>query len=175
MDTFPTSPRASGKKYQVTEHAVLFGEYELQLDDKHRMLIPAEVRRQLDPARDGEAFFLVIGTQRRLWFLPEKLYYAQAHQFASRATPSPEILAYQRSFFSNARKVEWDKQGRIVVPEILLQRTNTGSEVTLIGLGDRLELWNRSEWLNQLPDMIANSGALAMRVDELQQKTAPQS
>lgn len=150
----------------MNEHAVLFGEYELQLDEKHRMLVPAEVRRQLDSARDGEAFFLVIGTQKRLWFLPEKLYYAQAHQYASRATPSPEMLAYQRAYFSNARRVEWDKQGRIVVPEILLQRTTTGNEVTLIGLGDRLELWNRSEWLAQLPDMIASSGAVASQIEE---------
>lgn len=156
------------------QHAVLFGEYELQLDDKHRLLIPAEVRRQLDPAIDGEAFFLVIGTQKRIWFLPEKLYYAQAHQFASRATPNAEMLAYRRAFFSNARRVEWDKQGRCVIPDILLQRTNTTSEVTLIGMGDRLELWNRSDWLNQLPDMLASSEVIASRVEEAQQKIAAQ-
>lgn len=132
------------------------------------MLVPAEIRRQMDPARDGEAFFLVIGTEKRLWFVPEKLYYAQAHQLASRATPSPEMLAYQRSYFSNARRVEWDKQGRIVVPEILLQRTSTGSEVTLVGIGDRLELWNRSAWLEQLPGMIASSAAVASKVTETQ-------
>jgi MraZ protein len=136
------------------EHAVLYGEYELQVDEKNRLLIPAEIRKQLSPERDGEAFFLVVGTERKIWFLPERLYYAYSHQSPGSMTPSADALRFNRAYFANAAKAEWDKQGRLVVPERLLQRTNTGREVTLIGIGDRLELWNRSEWEAQLKTII---------------------
>ena len=41
---------------------VFHGEYELSVDtQKNRMLLPAEIRRKIEPQRDGEAFFLVMG------------------------------------------------------------------------------------------------------------------
>ena len=42
-------------------HAVLYGEYEISFDSKHRALLPVELRRAIDPKRDGEALFLVVG------------------------------------------------------------------------------------------------------------------
>jgi DNA-binding transcriptional regulator/RsmH inhibitor MraZ len=42
---------------------VLYGEFELAIDEKNRLLVPAEVRRALDPERDGEAFFITAGTK----------------------------------------------------------------------------------------------------------------
>ena len=58
-------------------HLVLYGEYELTIDDKNRMLIPSEVRKSLDSERDGDAFFLVFGTNRRPWLYPERQYERQ--------------------------------------------------------------------------------------------------
>ncbi len=57
-------------------HLILHGEYELTIDDKNRFLIPAEIRKMMNPERDGEAFFLVIGTDRRPWMYPERYYEA---------------------------------------------------------------------------------------------------
>ena len=55
-------------------HPILYGEYELSIDDKNRMLVPSDVRKQLDPDEDGEAFFLVFGTDGRLSLYPERHY-----------------------------------------------------------------------------------------------------
>ena len=55
-------------------HAVLYGEHELTIDDKNRLLVPAEIRKSLSPERDGEAFFLVIGRNRKPWLYPERYY-----------------------------------------------------------------------------------------------------
>jgi prepilin-type processing-associated H-X9-DG protein len=38
------------------------------------MLVPSEIRKQLDPNRDGEAFFLVMGVDGRPWLYPEQYY-----------------------------------------------------------------------------------------------------
>jgi MraZ protein len=42
--------------------------------------------------------------------------------------------------------LEWDKQGRVLIPEKMRQRTALQKEVTLVGVRDHLEIWNRPEW-----------------------------
>jgi MraZ protein len=43
-------------------------------------------------------------------------------------------------------RVEMDKQGRILLPDKSLKRSNIQKEVTLLGVRDHLELWNRADW-----------------------------
>jgi len=125
---------------------VLYGEYELTIDDKNRMLVPADIRKNIDPQRDGEAFFLVYGIDGRPWLYPERYYEQLVNRDPSELTPNDDVLAYDRMNLGMASRIEWDKQGRVLFPEKTLRRTGLGKEVTLIGVRDHLELWNTSSW-----------------------------
>ncbi len=127
---------------------ILYGEYELTIDDKNRLLVPAEVRRSLDPERDGTAFFIVIGVNRQPWFYPEFGYEALVAKLASEMAPGESKLAFDQLNFSMAHKESWDKQGRLLIPESTRRRSALGTDpkVTLIGVRDHLELWNRDAW-----------------------------
>jgi MraZ protein len=127
-------------------HLVLFGEHELTVDEKNRILVPSQVRKQLDPERDGEAFFLVTGRDGRLWLYPERHYEQLVSRDPSELTPSEDTLAFDRLMLGLASRVEWDKQGRVLLPDKALKRAGIGKEVTLVGARDHLELWNRSDW-----------------------------
>ena len=127
-------------------HLVLYGNYELTVDDKNRILVPSEVRKKLDPERDGEAFFLVTGRDGRLWLYPERHYEQLVSRDPSELTPSEDTLAFDRLMLGLASRVEWDKQGRVLLPDKALKRAGIGKEVTLVGARDHLELWNRSDW-----------------------------
>ena len=127
-------------------HLVLYGNYELTVDDKNRILVPSEVRKKLDPERDGEAFFLVTGRDGRLWLYPERHYELLVSRDPSELTPSEDTLAFDRLMLGLASRVEWDKQGRVLLPDKALKRAGIGKEVTLVGARDHLELWNRSDW-----------------------------
>ena len=127
-------------------HLVLYGNYELTVDDKNRILVPSEVRKKLDPERDGEAFFLVTGRDGRLWLYPERHYELLVSRDPSELTPSEDTLAFDRLMLGLASRVEWDKQGRVLLPAPELKRAGIGKEVTLVGARDHLELWNRSDW-----------------------------
>jgi MraZ protein len=118
----------------------------LSIDDKNRLLIPSEIRRQLEPERDGDAFFVIVGTNRKLWFYSEKYYYELVSRQRTEAIPDLDLLSFDQSTFARASRVEWDKQGRVVVPDKTLKKTETNKEVTLIGVRDHLELWNRADW-----------------------------
>ncbi len=127
-------------------HLLLYGEYELNIDEKSRLLIPSEVRKQLDSERDGDAFFMVVGVNRVPWVYPERYYEDLVARRPAELTPAEEALAFDQFNFALASRLEPDKQGRVLIPEKTLRRSGLEKEVTLIGVRDHLELWNRSDW-----------------------------
>ena len=145
------------------QHAILYGEHGLTIDDKNRLLVPAEVRKSLDPQRDGHAFFMVVGQNRKLWFYPEKYYGLLVSQQQQEITRDEDSLAFDQMHFARASRIEWDKQGRIVLPERSLRRTGIGREVTLIGVRDHLELWNRADWEAWEEELDRRAAEIALR------------
>ncbi|HEX8522966.1 MAG TPA: hypothetical protein VF669_11965 [Tepidisphaeraceae bacterium] len=143
-------------------HLLLYGEYELNVDEKNRLLIPSEVRRQIDPERDGEAFFLIVGVNRVPWIYPERYYEELVSRRPAELTPAEDILAFDQLNFALASRLEPDKQGRVLIPEKTLRRSQVSKEVTLIGVRDHLELWNRTEWENRRQALEQRSSEIAL-------------
>jgi MraZ protein len=147
----------------VQQHVILYGEHELTLDDKNRLLVPAEIRKSLHPERDGQAFFLVVGQNRKLWFYPENYYGQLVSRSQQEITVDEDVLAFDQMHFARASRVEWDKQGRLVIPEKSLRRAELGREVTLIGVRDHLELWNRADWDAREVELSRRHNEVALR------------
>ena len=124
---------------------LLTGEYELTLDSKNRVSIPAKVREQLSEEEVGR-FYLVLGVNRVLSLYPEKYYQRIALAVAPRKVAPDESLAFDRVNFALAGRVELDRQGRVLLSEKAMRRAKLGTEIILIGAGDHLEIWNRDQW-----------------------------
>jgi len=144
-------------------HLVLHGEFELTIDEKNRMLVPSDVRRQIDSTRDGEAFFCVFGVDGRPWLYPERHYEELVSVVPSELTPDADSLAYDRMNLGMASRIEWDKQGRILFPEKFLKRSGVGKDVTLLGVRDHLELWARADWEAEREALNARRAEIALR------------
>jgi MraZ protein len=114
--------------------------------DKHRMLLPSEVRRCIVPERDGEAFFIIVGINKKPWFYTEQRYFEIAQQSEMDNLPGDDELAYVQMMFAQASRQPWDTQWRVGVPEKIRRKTGIGTVVTLAGVKDHLELWNREDW-----------------------------
>ena len=154
-------------------HLVLYGNYELTVDDKNRILVPSEVRKKLDPERDGEAFFLVTGRDGRLWLYPERHYELLVSRDPSELTPSEDMLAFDRMMLGLASRVEWDKQGRVLLPDKALKRAGIGKEVTLVGARDHLELWNRADWESEREQLETRRRDLVEKIRTDREKPTP--
>jgi MraZ protein len=59
---------------------------------------------------------------------------------------SREGRMMQRHFFAGAVRAELDKQGRMVLPAALLETAGIHREVTVAGVYDHLEIWDRAKW-----------------------------
>lgn len=153
-------------------HALLFGEHELTIDEKNRMLVPSEIRKSLVPERDGEAFFMVVGQNQAPWLYPEKFYETLVSQAPSEMMPDEELLAFDQMNFALASRMEWDKQGRVLIPEKTLRRTGLKREITLVGVKDHLELWNRPEWEIRRNELEQRRSEITLRARQARMGTA---
>ena len=140
-------------------HLLLIGEYDLGIDDKNRLSLPADIRKLINSDRDGDSFFLVLGRNGKPWLYPEKYYEQMVFKEEPEITPEEEELDFDHMNFALADRISWDSQGRMLIPEKAMRRTGLGKEITLIGSRDHLELWDRAEW------QVRREGLLARRTD----------
>ena len=124
---------------------LLTGEYELTLDSKNRLSIPAKVREQVSTDEVGR-FYLVLGVNRVLSLYPEKYYQRIALAVAPRRVAPDESLAFDRVNFALAGRIDLDRQGRVLLGEKMVSRAKLSEEVALIGARDHLEIWDRQQW-----------------------------
>lgn len=77
-----------------------------------------------------------------------------------------ETRELQRYFFSGAVAAVPDKQGRVMLPQRLLERTSLGREVVLVGVYDHLEIWDRAAWAEHLQGVEGRVDDVAERLAE---------
>jgi MraZ protein len=132
---------------KALRHPLFVDSHELAIDEKNRLLVPAEFRKRLDVERDGEAFYLTTGTiNGKPWLYTERYYEYLASRDPGDLLPGEDQNAFEQMYYALASRLEIDKQGRILIPEKTLKRLGLGKELTMCGVRDHLELWNRDEW-----------------------------
>ena len=138
---------------------VLLGEHEHSLDDKNRLTLPAKFRSEL-----GERVVVSRGLDGCLYVYAERDWEKFRERIASLDLLSAGGRTMQRRFFASASIAELDRQGRLVIPAVLLERTGIGREVTIAGIDDHLEIWDRSAWAVQLAETEETAEDVAERL-----------
>ncbi len=154
---------------------LLTGEYELTIDDKNRLSIPARLREQIDTIEDGEDFYQVLGVNRILSLYPEKYYQRIALAVAPRRVAPDELLAYERVNFALAGRVSLDRQGRVLLSDKLLKRAQLTERVALVGVRDHLEVWDQQQWLNYVEENLHTHERMLLQAREEEMKRQRES
>ncbi len=126
---------------------LLTGAYEHAIDAKNRLSIPAQIRNEMDPERDGTRFYLVPGARPgTLSLYPEKTFRRRQESWPSPEIPNEDLLNFNQVFFSMATLLDLDKQGRVLLPDRPVKAAAIRREVYITGAGDHLDLWNKSDY-----------------------------
>ena len=120
---------------------LLLGTYTPKIDAKGRVALPAKFRSQL-----GQGLVMARGQERCVYLLP----FDEFRRIASQIQRTSVGNKAARVFLSGAVDQEPDKQGRVVVPQMLRDYANLGSDIVVIGVGTRAELWNKDAWESYL-------------------------
>ena len=155
-------------------HPVLTGEFELNIDDKNRLLVPSEVRKSINQSEHGEGFFLVMGINRRPWLYSERYYENLVTAAPADITPEQDLLAFDQLHFALASRIEPDGQGRLLLPQKILKRAAIQKEVTLIGVRDHLEVWNRADWDARIEELERQASEIAVAAKRQRQQQEPE-
>jgi MraZ protein len=86
-----------------------------------------------------------------------------------RALPSmhPEARRLQRHFFAGADHLVPDKLGRVIIPPHLREYAELRSEVVVVGVHSRIELWSKERWDQEQADADAQSATMAQQLGML--------
>ncbi|MCH8494119.1 MAG: division/cell wall cluster transcriptional repressor MraZ [Balneolales bacterium] len=120
------------------------GTYEHSIDSKGRVSLPAKVRKYLNPAYPDN-FTILRGIQRCLYLYPEDRWMAVEEKLAKISNLKVDGANVIRRFLRNAEDISLDNQHRLALPSSLSEWAGISQKVTIIGVGDRLELWSEDE------------------------------
>ena len=119
----------------------LIGTYFHTLDEKGRMAVPFKLRADL-----GDPFYITSLTKECLVAYPEEEW--QKFSAKLNAIPQSDAVAqrFVRMVFSGASKCEPDKQGRVLLPQLLREKVGIDRETVIIGASSRMEIWAKEKW-----------------------------
>ncbi|MCF0142221.1 MAG: division/cell wall cluster transcriptional repressor MraZ [Parasporobacterium sp.] len=120
---------------------MFMGEYNHTIDAKGRAIIPVKFREPL-----GSKFVVTKGLDHCLWVYPEEQWRAFYEQINSLPASNPNNRKIQRFFGGSANESELDKQGRVLIPQTLREHAYLEKDITVVGLANRIEIWDTEHW-----------------------------
>jgi MraZ protein len=124
---------------------LFYGEHEHSIDRKGRLIIPSKFR-EVSKDHYVERFFVTRGLDSCLFVFTEDEWRKQESKFKSLPLTSGEARRFNRLYFSGACEVACDKQGRILVPQYLKDFASIKTEVVIVGVSSRMEIWAKDKW-----------------------------
>lgn len=138
---------------------MLLGEHEHSLDDKNRLTLPARLRAAFE---DGVV--VSRGLDGCLYAYPRGEWQRLADRIAALDPLGEDARRMRRHFFSGASQGELDRQGRLVLSPTLIEYAGLEREVTVAGVHDHLEIWDRAKWRQQLHEVEGSAEDVAERL-----------
>lgn len=120
---------------------MFMGEYNHTIDAKGRLIVPSKFRELL-----GDAFVVTKGLDGCLFAYDNEEWKRFEEKLRSLPITNKEARQFVRFFLAGATEAEVDKQGRILIPNVLREFAELTKDVVLIGVGSRIEIWGRERF-----------------------------
>ena len=120
---------------------MFMGEYHHNIDEKGRLTLPSKFRSDLE-----NKFVVTRGLEKCLFVYTPETFEKLTVKLNSLPFTKKDARNFSRFFLSGATVLEFDKQGRVNLTPTLIKYAELTKECVIIGVGDRLEIWNDSNW-----------------------------
>jgi len=141
---------------------MFIGEYNHTLDDKNRLSLPAKFRSDL-----GKKIIITRGLDRCLSVYTALEWKKFTAKLSELSFGQSDSRAFQRFILGGAVEVEFDKSGRILIPEFLKTFAGLSDRVFVTGAGNRVELWNETAWTTYADRIAGQADQLAEKLGEI--------
>ena len=124
---------------------MFIGEYHHNIDEKGRLIIPNKYREEL-----GNEFIITRGLENCLFVYSLDKWNQITEKLEKLPFTKKDARNFSRFFLSGAAICEADKQGRVLITSPLVKYANLSTKCTIIGVNDRLEIWDEDTFNNFL-------------------------
>lgn len=141
---------------------MLIGEYTHTLDEKNRMSLPVKFRKEL-----GKSVVVAPGLDNCLAIYTTKEWQKISEKLSDASMLASDNRSFSRFMFGQAVLADIDANGRILIPENLKNRSGLTSKVMVIGVQNRVEIWNENTWGDYKKLVEGQADALADKLGQI--------
>ena len=116
-------------------------EYECRLDVKGRIILPAKIKAQLPQASEN-VIVITRGFEPCLVVYPQIEWNKISSKVSGLNEFNEEYRNFQRNFFRGNTEAELDNNGRFLIPKTMLKHAQLEKDAIMVGMGNRIEIWN---------------------------------
>ncbi|MCL2678258.1 MAG: division/cell wall cluster transcriptional repressor MraZ, partial [Clostridiales bacterium] len=127
--------------------------------DRGRIIVPAKMREGL-----GQELVITKGLDSCLFLYSAAGWEEIAARLQKLSLTSADARAFSRLFLAGAMDVELDKQKRALVPPVLREYAGLQRDIVIIGVGTRVEVWDRDKWREYSEKSAAEYEAIAEKI-----------
>ena len=140
------------------------GTFDHTLDAKNRLTIPARYRAALS---EGVVLAIPVDLEPCVGIWRQEEYDAYTSRALGELPPlSSRRSGMERFFFGNSQDADLDAAGRVMIPGFLSEHASLTKDVVVVGVGERLELWNGDAWSEHRPALLSGVAEVIARVDD---------
>jgi MraZ protein len=141
---------------------MLIGEYTSPLGEKNRIALPKRLRDQL-----GSEIIIGRGYEHCLIIVDKAHWQGLLTNINKKPLLSMSVRDTKRFLLGGAHELELDAQGRVVVPDALKKYASIDKEITFIGVGEWIEMWDAVRWEQKLADLSEHASDIADRLEQI--------
>lgn len=141
---------------------MFMGEYSHTIDAKGRIIVPAKFRDNL-----GDNFVVTKGLDNCLFVYTSDDWFKFEEKLRALPLTNKDARKFTRFFLAGAAEMEVDKQGRILIPSVLREFAALDKDVVFVGVGSRIEIWDKTRWNESISDYDDDMDEVAQNMDSL--------
>ncbi len=121
---------------------MFLGEYQPNITEGSRIALPKKMREQIQ----GKNVILSRGIEKCIFVYDLEDWRTEAQKQVDNKEENAKRRDIERYLFATAVEVAIDAQGRMVLPSTLLDYAQINEETAVVGVGERIEIWDRALW-----------------------------
>ncbi len=141
---------------------MFFGSFEHSLDDKGRIIMPSRFRGKLE-----EGVVMARWLEQCVAVFPRSEFEKMAERIQALPEGSAEKREFGRVLFGHAYEAAPDRQGRLNVPPKLREIAGLDRDVEVVGMMNRVEIWDRARWAESTQGGLERFEQTAEKLSEL--------
>lgn len=141
---------------------MLIGEYIHTIDPKKRLAIPAKLRKEI-----GVEAIITRGLDNCLFLYPARDWQLLVEKINQLPISQQNARSFSRLMLAGATDANPDTLGRVLIPDYLKTYADLKKRCVIIGVYNRLEIWDEEKWNIYKSSAEKNTTDIAEKLGEL--------